>query len=120
MGTREVAEDFAGMMMTGDYDAAAMKYWSDDLSTYEAMQGGMPDGMDETHGKEAAIAKAEWWYANNEVHSMATEGPFVHGDHFMLIMAIEVTPKDGERTQMREIVDYHVVDDKIVAERYFY
>ncbi len=116
MGTREVATDFAALVADGKMAEAAMKYWSDDIATYEAM----PGDMDETHGKEEAVKKATWWMENHEVHSLTTEGPFVNGDHFMLIMAIDVTPKGGTRMQMREIVDYHVVDDKVVIERYCY
>lgn len=120
MGTREIAEDYAAMVAAGKMDEAAMKYWSDDIATYEAMSGDMPGEMAETHGKDEAIAKATWWMENNEVHSLTSEGPFVHADHFFLIMAIDVTPKGGERMQMREIVDYHVVDDRIISERYCY
>jgi len=116
MGIREVATDFAALAAAGRMDEAAMKYWADDIATYEAM----PGEMAETQGKEAALAKAAWWFENHEVHSISSEGPFVNGDHFMLIMAIDVTPRGGTRMQMREIVDYHVVDDKIVAERYCY
>jgi len=121
MDTREVAQDFAAMMAAGKMEEVAQKYWAANLNTYEAIAGGgLPEDMDETHGIEEAVAKATWWGENNEVHSMATEGPFVHGDRFLLIMVIDVTPKGGERMQMREIVEYKVADDKVVEERYFY
>jgi ketosteroid isomerase-like protein len=38
----------------------------------------------------------------------------------MLYWEIEVTPKDGERQEMEEMVLYTVRDGKIVEERYFY
>jgi SnoaL-like domain len=120
MDTRELAQDFAAMMAAGQMEEAAMKHWSPALATYEAMAGGMPDGMDETHGIGEAAAKAQWWMENNEVHGMKTEGPFVHGDRFLLLMEIDVTPKGGERMQMREVVEYTVADGKVVEERYFY
>jgi ketosteroid isomerase-like protein len=93
-----------------------MKYWSDDVATYEAM----PGEMAETKGKEAAVAKAQWWYDNHDVHSFQSEGPYVHGDTFLIGMDIDVTPKGGERMQMKEMVAYKVADGRVVEERYYY
>jgi len=104
------------MAAAGKMNEAAMKYWADDVVTVEAM----PGEMDRTEGKAAGLAKAQWWYENHEIHSFRSEGPFVNGDSFLLIMEIDVTPKGGTRMQMREIVDYHVVNDKVVSERYCY
>jgi ketosteroid isomerase-like protein len=116
MDVRELAEDFAELCADGKAQEAAMKYWADDIATFEAM----PGEYSETHGKEQTLQKAEWWFANHEVHEMEVEGPFVNGDQFMLYWEIEVTPKDGERQEMEEMVLYTVRDGKIVEERYFY
>ncbi|MGL6044485.1 MAG: SnoaL-like domain-containing protein [Sandaracinobacteroides sp.] len=116
MEVRELAADYAALVSAGKMDEAAHRYWSDDVVTQEAMSG----EMDRTEGKAATQAKAEWWYANNEIHSFRSEGPFVNGDSFLLVMEIDVTPKGGERMQMREIVSYKVAGGKVVEERYFY
>ena len=113
---RAIAADYAAMVAAGHMDEAAMKHWADDLVTIEAM----PGEMDRTEGKAAAVAKAEWWYANHEIHGFRSEGPFVNGDSFLLVMDIDVTPKGGERMQMREIVGYRVAGGKVVEERYYY
>jgi ketosteroid isomerase-like protein len=116
MDIRELAEDFAELCAEGRGEEAAKKYWAEDIATYEAM----PGDYAETHGIAEAMEKAQWWFANHEVHEMEVEGPWVNGDQFMLYWEIEVTPKDGERMEMEEIVLYTVKDGKIVEERYFY
>jgi ketosteroid isomerase-like protein len=113
---RELAADYAALVAAGKMDEAAMKYWADDIVTREAM----PGEMAETRGKAETLRKAEWWYANHEVHGLRSEGPFVNGDSFLLILEIDVTPKGGERMQMREVVSYRIAGDKVVEERYFY
>ncbi len=116
MDVRELAADYAAMVAAGKMEEAALKYWADDLVTREAM----PGEMAETRGKAEAIRKAEWWMANHEVHHFRSEGPFVNGDMFLILMEIDMTPRDGERMQMREVVGYRVAGDRVVEEIYFY
>jgi hypothetical protein len=114
--TREVAEDLVALGRDGKIDDAGHKYWADDVVSLEAMDGPMA----RVEGKAAVIAKGEWWYANNEVHEIGVEGPYVNGDQFAVRFRMDVTPKDGERTQMDEIGLYTVKDGKIVEERFLY
>lgn len=116
MDVRELAADYAAMLESGQMEEAAEKHWADDLVTREAM----PGEMAETHGKAQALEKARWWYENNEIHSWKTEGPFVNGDIFLIVLELDVTPRGGARTQMREVIGYKVSGGKVVEERYFY
>ncbi len=116
MDVRELAADYAALVAAGKMDEAAMKHWSDDIVTREAV----PGEMAETHGKVATLEKARWWFDNHEVHGVRTEGPFVNGDSFLIVMDVDVTPLGGERTSMREIVGYRVLNDRVVEERYYY
>ncbi|MFN3369942.1 MAG: SnoaL-like domain-containing protein [Sphingomonadaceae bacterium] len=116
MDVRELAADYAALVAAGKMDEAARKHWSDEIVTIEAM----PGEMSRTVGREAALAKAQWWEANHEVHAFRSEGPFVNGDSFLILMDIDVTPKVGERMQMREVVGYRVAGGKVVEERYDY
>lgn len=121
MDIRELAADYAAMVAAGDMGGAAQKYWSPEIATYEAMSSpGMPGEFDETHGVEEAMKKVQWWEENNEVHGLQSDGPYVHGDTFLIRMSIDVTPKGGTRMQMSEVVAYRVADGKVVEERYFY
>ena len=78
----------------------------------------MPARME---GIDAVKGKGEWWFANNEVHSMTAAGPFVGGqpDKFAVQFDLDVTPKGGERAQMSEVGIYTVSDGKIVEEDFW-
>ncbi|WP_439596114.1 SnoaL-like domain-containing protein [Falsiroseomonas sp.] len=117
MTIREIAEDFAALCKADRHEEAGERHWSDDVVSREAMEGPMA----ELRGREAVKGKGEWWYANHEIHSATTEGPFVHGDQFALRFEMDVTVKEtGQRIQMAEIGLYTVKDGKVVEERFFY
>ncbi len=116
MDVREIAGDYAAMVAAGQMEQAAQKYWADDIVTAEAMPGAMAT----TTGKAEAMAKAEAWYAAHEIHGFRSEGPFVNGDSFLILMDMEVTSKDGEHSRIREIVSYRVAGGQVVEERYYY
>ena len=83
------------------------------------------EGMDqEMRGVDAIKGKNEWWYANNEVHSSTVEGPYPHGNRFVLMFNIDCTPKEGpmagQRMQFAEAGLYTVEGGKIVREEFFY
>ncbi|CAN1553145.1 SnoaL-like domain containing protein [Rhabdaerophilaceae bacterium] len=117
MTPKETAEAFTAILKSGDHEAAAMQFNADDIVSYEAMEGPMAV----CKGREAVKAKSDWWYANHEVHSVTTEGPFVNDDRFALRFSMDVTTKEtGQRIQMAEIGLYTVKDGKIAEERFFY
>jgi ketosteroid isomerase-like protein len=117
MTTREIAEAFGALCKAGQHEEAGARFWSDDIVSREAMEGDMA----ELRGRAAVKGKGEWWYANHDVHSATTTGPFVNGDSFALIFDLDVTYKQtGQRMQMKELVLYTVRDGKVVEERFFY
>ena len=113
---RGIAADYAALMAAGHMDQAALKYWHEDIATFEAVSGEHA----ETRGRAETAAKAEWWAANHEIHGFRSEGPFVNGDSFLIVMDLDVTPNGGARTHVREIVGYKVAGGKVVEERYYY
>jgi ketosteroid isomerase-like protein len=116
MSTQKVAQEFSTALKSGDY-VKAESFWADDVLSVEAREG---DGK-EARGREAVHAKGEWWMANHEVHNFNTTGPFINGDQFALLFAIDVTQKaSGERIKMDEVALYTVRDGKISEERFFY
>ncbi len=103
----------------GKAEEVMESYYSPAIVSIEAQDfEGMPARME---GIEAVQGKSEWWFANNEVHSMKATGPFVggHEDRFSVQFEIDVTPKGGERMQMTEIGLYTVKDGKIVEEEFW-
>ncbi|MBY0610909.1 MAG: nuclear transport factor 2 family protein [Beijerinckiaceae bacterium] len=116
MTNMEVAQDFAAMLKRGDHIEAGDKYNADDIVSIEAMDG--PMAM--VKGKAALKGKSDWWYANHEIHSAVSNGPFVNGDSFAMHFAIDVTMKaSGQRMQMEEIGIYKIANGKIVEERFY-
>jgi len=77
MSTQEIAHDLVALCKQGKFDEAGEKYWADDVVSVEAM-----GDMAESHGKQAARAKGEWWAGAHDVHGVEVEGPYVNGDEF--------------------------------------
>jgi len=76
------------------------------------------EGIDKIRGK------AEWWEANHTVHSGTAEGPWPHGDKFIVRFTYDVTAKSGpmagQRMKLDEAALYTVKDGKVVQEEFFY
>jgi hypothetical protein len=70
------------------------------------------------NGRKAVEDKGQWRYANHEVHKVTVEGPYVHGDQFIVRFTMEVTPKGQKRIHLDEVGLYTVRDGKIVEERF--
>jgi ketosteroid isomerase-like protein len=116
MTSKEVAQAFTQLCKEGKFDDAGKRFWSEDVVSREPMEGEMAM----VKGRTAVEKKGEWWYANHEVHSAKTEGPYVHGDQFAVRFAFEITPKGGQRMSMDEVALYTVKNGKIVEERFFF
>ena len=116
MDTKEVAKAFTALCAKGEFDAAGQKFWSDDVVSREPM----PGDMARMEGRKAVLGKGEWWYANHTVHESKVEGPYVHGNQFVVRFTMDITPKGGKRNTMDEMAVYTVANGKIVEERYFY
>lgn len=83
-----------------------------------------PVGPARQEGLAAIKAKGEWWEKNNEVHKREVDGPWPHGDRFIVHFKYDVTiktgPMSGKRVQMDETGLYTVKDGKITQEEFFY
>ncbi|MGA3067391.1 MAG: nuclear transport factor 2 family protein [Tepidisphaeraceae bacterium] len=86
-------------------------------------QGG-PTMPARIEGIAAVKGKADWWEKNHEVHSAKAEGPWPHGDRFIVHFTYEVTPKAGpaagKRITMDETALYTVKNAKVTQEEFFY
>ena len=117
MNTQDLAQAFTALLKAGQHEEAAQQFNADDIVSREAMDGPMA----EVRGTAAVKAKSDWWYANHEIHSAESFGPYVHGDQFAVRFSMDVTAKEtGQRMQMDEVGLYTVRDCKIVEERFFY
>jgi len=79
-------------------------------------------GMKQTQrGVSKIKGKNQWWIDNHDVHGSVAEGPFLHGDRFIVRFKHDFTPKhEGKRMTMEETGRYTVQNGKVVKEEFFY
>lgn len=118
--TAKIANELVAMCREGRNAEAIEKFYSDKIVSVES--GGPPDMSLEMSGIDAIKGKNQWWIENNEVHSAAANGPFVHdGNQFAVEFVYETTFKPtGQRGVMREMALYTVEGGKIVHEHFYY
>jgi ketosteroid isomerase-like protein len=96
--------------------------YSPKIVSIEAMSG--PDMPARMEGIEAIKGKNNWWLTNHEVHKTEVEGPWPHGDRFIVRFKFDVTSKAGPMAGKRMTLDetglYTVKDGKITQEEFFY
>jgi ketosteroid isomerase-like protein len=117
-----VGKKLVEMCREGKMKEAIDALYSPDIVSIEA--GAPPGGSAKSEGIAAVKGKGEWWEANHEVHKAEVEGPFPHGDRFIVRFKYEVTgkagPMAGKRFVMDEAALYTVKDGKVVHEEFFY
>ena len=115
MNTEQIAKEFTQLCQAGKFEEAGHKFWSDDVVSIEPMTGEMA----RVQGRKAVDAKAKWFYDNNQVHDVKTEGPFVNGDEFTVRFQMDMTPRGKSRMKATEIGLYKVKGGKIVEEKFY-
>ena len=117
--TAAIAQELVALCRAGRNLDAINKLYSPKIVSIE------PVGSDtmpaEMTGIKAIRGKNEWWYANHEIHSTETNGPFVGDQQFAVQFHWDVTNKpSGRRMAMTEMALYTVKDGRIVREQFFY
>jgi ketosteroid isomerase-like protein len=120
--TYEVGKKLVELCNQGKAMEAMTTLYAPNIVSVEAMAGpNMPARME---GFAAIKGKAEWWEANHEIHSGKAEGPWPHGDRFVVRFTYDVTakagPMAGKRMMLDEAALYTVKDGKITQEEFFY
>lgn len=117
MSTESVAKQLIELCRAGNNMEALEMLYSEEVVSIEHPNAPNP----KTEGKDAVRKKSMDWYDNVvECHGGEISDPIIAGEHFSCSMSFDVTFKEGGRIQMEEICVYHVVDDKIVSEQFFY
>ncbi|MEM7627071.1 MAG: nuclear transport factor 2 family protein [Planctomycetota bacterium] len=118
----DLANQLAALCREGKNLEAIEKLYADDIVSTEVM--GTPEMPARMEGKDAIKGKNQWWFENHEIHGGDVQGPFPHGDQFILAFSYDMTPKcgpmNGQRGQMQECGLYTVRDGKITEEKFFY
>ena len=116
METIEIADQLVALCREGRNIEAVETLYADDVVSVEVMEP-----MRVTTGKEGVVGKAHWWQGAHEVHGGSVDGPWPHGDQFIVRFQFDITVKDtGHRMQMDEVGLYTVRDGKIAEEKFFY
>ncbi|CAN5586754.1 hypothetical protein BH10PLA1_BH10PLA1_18440 [soil metagenome] len=96
--------------------------YADDIVSVEPMA--MPGDSAEKKGIAAIRGKHDWWNDNHQVHSAVVNGPFPHGDRFIVHFKYDVTatkgPMKDKRFTMEEGALYTGKNGKIAKEEFFY
>jgi hypothetical protein len=120
--TMDVAKKLVDLCNQGKSMEAINTLYSPNIVSIEAHSMGQIAARME--GLAAVRGKAEWWEKNHEVHGGVAEGPWPHGDRFIVRFKFDVTakagPMAGKRMQLDEAGLYTVKDGKIVQEEFFY
>ena len=119
MTTFEIAKKYFELCQTHQNHTALETLFSPDVVSVEA--AAMPGSPAEVRGLKAVAEKGRQWMANHEVHSSKIEGPWPHGNRFVVRFTYDVTNKPSkQRFQMEEIALFTVENGKIVREEFFY
>src|SRR5688572_28849992 len=108
--THEVGKKLVELCQQGrNLDAVRTLYAPDVVSVEVHGDETMPARME---GAQAILGKNQWFFDAHEIHSGTARGPFPHGDRFIVVFEMDVTPKSGpmagRRMHMEEAALYTV------------
>ena len=119
MNTLEIGKKLVELCRAGKNEEAVNTLFSADIVSVEA--GGLPGTDPVTKGIEGVLGKGKWWMDNHIVHDAKAEGPWPHGDRFIVRFTYDVTFKpENKRFVMDEAALYTVANGKVVKEEFFY
>lgn len=120
--TLAVGQQLVDLCRQGKFMDAVDKLYSPDIVSIE-VQGG-PSMPARVEGIKAVKGKGEWWEQNHEIHGVQVDGPWPHGDRFIVRFKLDVTGKSGPMAGKRMTLDeaglYTVKNGKITQEEFFY
>lgn len=119
MNTIEIAKKYVELCRSNDHKTILTTLFSPDIVSVEA--GAPPGQSPEVRGVEAVAEKGKKWESEHEIHEARVEGPWPHGDRFIVRFGYDITNKpSGRRMKMEEAALLTVADGKIVREEFFY
>ncbi|MEL7163840.1 MAG: nuclear transport factor 2 family protein [Pseudomonadota bacterium] len=119
MSLNEIANQLVEGCRGGTPEDNLDALYAPDAVSVESIDNGMGR---EALGLDAIKGKHAWWDANFEVLDGTISDPMLHGDdRFAVIFEMKAKHKEsGEVSDMKEVAIYHVANDKIVREEFFY
>lgn len=118
MTTKDVANRFHELAQTGQWDQIQNELYADNAVSIEPEHS---QGLKSVQGREGLRQKGKQFADTvEEMHGGYSNPPQVAGNHFAVVMGMDVTMKGMGRMKMDEIAVYEVKDGKIVKEQFFY
>jgi SnoaL-like domain len=118
----EVGKKLVDLCNTGKSMDAISELYAQDIVSIEPHQG--PEMPAKMQGIDKIIGKSEWWYKNHTIHQFKATGPYPHGDRFVVVFDVDITPKvgpmAGKRISFAEAGLYTVKNGKVAHEEFFY
>ena len=118
MTTQDVARRFHELSQSGQWDQIQNELFADNARSIEPANS---PGMKTVEGIEAIKEKGkQFGEMVEEMHGGYSNEPQVAGNHFAVVMGMDITMKGQGRVKMDEIAVYEVKDGKIAKEQFFY
>ncbi|HET7332615.1 nuclear transport factor 2 family protein [Dyella sp.] len=120
MSTATVAKRLVALCREGKYEEAQRELYAKDAISIEPQE--MANGpLGNVKGLKAILEKGHHFQENVEkIHTSEVSEPVIADGWFSVAMHLDATMKERGRQDMREICVYHVRNDKIVQEQFFY
>ncbi|MGY5353305.1 SnoaL-like domain-containing protein [Wenyingzhuangia sp. IMCC45467] len=117
MTTQEIADRLVGLCRRGQNALAQVELYDDHIESIESHSN--------RHRKTRGIAKVQrktaiFFELAQKIHHSEISDPLVAGNHFCMKISIDVTLRGLGRVQLEELCIFHVRDEKIVKEEFFY
>jgi ketosteroid isomerase-like protein len=117
MTTVDIANRLVELCRKGDFETAQKELFADDAVSIEPH--GTPDFEKEIKGLDAILEKGKkWGEMVQEMHGGEVSEPLMADSSFAVTMSMDMTMKNGQRMNMKELCIYHVKDGKIVSEQF--
>lgn len=117
MTTEKLAARLVNLCRKGQNALAQVELYHDDIESIEFYAN--------QHKKTKGIAKvqkktASFFELAQQIHHSEISEPLIAGNHFCIKINLDVTLRGLGRLQLEEICVYHVKDEKIIKEEFFY
>ncbi|HEY2623019.1 MAG TPA: nuclear transport factor 2 family protein [Dyella sp.] len=120
MSTETVAKRLIALCRHGRFEEAQHELYAKDAVSIEP-EASAQGPLGNVKGLDAILEKGKRFQASvTEMHGVEVSDPLVAGNWFSIVMTLDATMKEYGRISMSEICVYHVKDEKIVHEQFFF
>ncbi|WP_169816812.1 SnoaL-like domain-containing protein [Wenyingzhuangia fucanilytica] len=117
MTTQEIANRLVNLCKRGQNALAQVELYDDHIESIELYSN--------RYKKTKGIAKVQrktamFFELAQKIHHSEVSEPLVAGNHFCIKISLDVTLRGFGRVQLEELCIYHVKDEKIFKEEFFY